>query len=51
MMSLLFLLFLAVMVFTLLDRERWSFITFGIGIVLSTVWLLHHASEKLNIQL
>lgn len=51
MMSPLFLLYLAVMVSTLLDRERPSFITFGVAMVLSTVWLLYHASETLNIQL
>ena len=51
MVSLLFLLYLGVMILTLLDKERLSFITFGVAMVISTVWLLHHASETLSIQL
>lgn len=44
MMSLLFELFLLVMVFTLLDKEKLSFMTFGAAFAFSTVWFLHHAS-------
>ncbi len=51
MMTLLFVVFLVAMIFTLLNREKLSFITFGVAMVLSTVWLLHHASSSLNLQL
>lgn len=51
MMSLLFVLFLLVMFLTLMDREKLSFIAFGVTLALSTVWLLHHASSIVNIQL
>lgn len=51
MMSLLFALFLLVMILTLNNREKLSFIAFGVAMALSTVWLLHHASATLNIQL
>ena len=51
MMTLLFALFLLVMLLTLMDREKLSFIAFGVALTLSTVWLLHHASSTLNIQL
>ena len=51
MMSLLFLLFLLVMILTLIDRERLSFFTFGVAMALSTLWLLYHAQSTLSIQL
>jgi hypothetical protein len=51
MMSLLFVLFLAVMILTLFNKERASFITFGVAIVLSTMWFFHHAGSTLTIQL
>lgn len=51
MMSLLFLLFLAVMILTLADRGKPSIILFCIALVLSTAWFLHHASSTLAVQL
>lgn len=51
MMSLLFLLFLVVMILTLLGREKLSFITYGAAIVLSVAWFMHHAASTLTIQL
>lgn len=51
MMSLLFVLFLIVMILILTNSEKLSFIMFGIAIALSTVWFLHHATSPLNIQL
>jgi F0F1-type ATP synthase assembly protein I len=51
MMSLLFLLFLAVMILALSDKETLSFKTFGVAIILSTFWFLHHATSSLEIQL
>lgn len=48
---LLFALFLLVMVFTLTNRERLSFITFGIAIALSTAWFIYHSTTPLTIQL
>ena len=51
MMSLLFVVFLLTMVLTLLDKERLSFIAFGVAMVLSTAWFLHHATSSLTLQL
>ena len=51
MMSLLFALFLIVMVLTLSNKERLSFVAFGTALALSTVWFVHHASSTLTIQL
>lgn len=51
MMSLLFVLFLVAMILTLADKERPSFIVYGLAMALSIFWLLHHAKSTLNIQL
>lgn len=51
MMSLLFVLFLIVMILTLGNKEKLSFVMFGVAIALSTVWFLHHAGSTLSIQL
>lgn len=51
MMALLFVIFLVVMILTLNNREKPALVTFGVGIVLSTLWFLHHASSHLTIQL
>ena len=51
MMSLLFVAFLVTMILTLCNRERLSFIAFGVAMVLSTAWFLHHASSTLTLQL
>jgi hypothetical protein len=51
MMSLLFVLFLLAMIVALRNKERLSFIAFGVAMALSTVWFLHHASSTLTIQL
>jgi hypothetical protein len=51
MMSLLFALFLLVMIFTLANKEKLSFMAFGAAMALSTLWFLHHASSTLAIQL
>lgn len=51
MMSLLFVLFLVVMILTLMNKEKLSFIVFGVAIALSVVWLRHHATVMPNIQL
>lgn len=51
MMSLLFVLFLAVMILTLRNKEKASFIAFGVAMVLSTLWFFHHAGSTLTIQL
>lgn len=51
MMSLLFLLFLVVMILALSDKETLSFKTFGVAIILSTFWFLHHATSSLELQL
>lgn len=51
MMALLFVLFLIVLILTLANREKLSFLVFGVAIALSVVWFLHHASSTLSIQL
>jgi len=51
MMSLLFVAFLVTMMLTLCNKERLSFIAFGVAMALSTVWFLHHASSTLTLQL
>ena len=51
MMSLLFSLFLVVMILALANKEKLSFMTFGVAIILSTFWFLHHATSSLEIQL
>jgi hypothetical protein len=51
MMSLLFILFLVSMSLTLAGKKTPSFIVYGLAMVLSIFWLLHHASSTLNIQL
>lgn len=51
MMSLLFALFLLVMVLALKQKGKFSFFVFAAAIVLSTGWFLHHASSTLSIQL
>lgn len=51
MMSFLFLLFLVVMILALANREKLSFMTFGVAIILSTLWFLRHATSSLEIQL
>lgn len=51
MMTLLFVIFLVVMILTLNDREKPALVTFAVGIVLGTLWFLHHASSALTIQL
>ena len=51
MMTFLFVLFLIVMILVLKNQEKWSFIVFGVAIVLSSLWFLHHASSTLTIQL
>jgi hypothetical protein len=51
MMTLLFVLFLIVMILVWKNQEKLSFIVFGVAIVLSSLWFLHHASSRLTIQL
>jgi hypothetical protein len=51
MMSLLFALFLLVMLLTLRNKERLSYFAFRAAVALSTVWFFHHASSTLTIQL
>lgn len=51
MMSLLFLLYLIVMVLVLWNKEKPSLVLFGVAMALSVVWFLHHASSTLSIQL
>lgn len=51
MMSLLFVLFLLVMILTLYNKEKASFIAFGVAVALSTLWFFHHAGSTLTIQL
>jgi hypothetical protein len=51
MMSLLFVLFLVVMILTLCNKETASFVAFGVAMVMSTLWFLHHAGSTLTIQL
>jgi len=51
MMSLLFVLFLLVMILTLNNKETLSVIAFGAAIALSTLWFFHHAGSTLTIQL
>jgi len=51
MASLIFLLFLITMIFTLMNREKLSFITFGIAMALCVFWFHHHATSTLVIQL
>jgi hypothetical protein len=50
-MSLLFLLFLVTILLALFNREKASFVAFGVAIVASTLWFLHHASSSLTLQL
>ena len=47
----LFVLFLLVMIFTLRDKERLSFIMFGVAIAVSTGWFIYHSTTPLTIQL
>ena len=51
MQSLLFLLFLATMLLALFNRERPSLVIYGIAMVMSALWFLHHATSPLQIQL
>ncbi len=51
MMSLLFALFLAIMVLALMNREKLSLIVFGVALAASLFWFGHHASSSLAIQL
>jgi hypothetical protein len=51
MTSLLFLLFLVTMILAMSDKEKMSFVVYGIAIVVSVVWFSHHISEPLAIQL
>ena len=51
MQSLLFLLFLVTLLLALFNRERPSLIVYGLAMVLSVVWFLHHATSPLQIQL
>lgn len=48
---LLFALFLLVMIFTLLDKEKLSFITYGVAIAIGTAWFIYHSTTPLTIQL
>jgi len=51
MTSLLFLLFRVTMILAMSDKEKMSFVVYGIAIVVSVVWFSHHISEPLAIQL
>lgn len=51
MISLLFLLFLVTMILALSNKEKLSFIVYGIAIVACVLWFSHHISEPLSIQL
>ena len=42
---------LVAMILTLSNKEKLSFIVYGLAMVLSIFWLLHHAKSTLNIQL
>jgi|AP12_2_1047962.scaffolds.fasta_scaffold91846_2 Family of unknown function (DUF5993) len=51
MISLLFLLFLVTMILALSNREKSSFVVYGIAMVACLLWFNHHVSEALSIQL
>jgi hypothetical protein len=51
MMSLLFLAYFAAMLLALLDCRVAAITCFGIALLLSLVWLNHHASSTLDILL
>jgi hypothetical protein len=51
MISLLFLLFLVTMVLALSNKEKLSFVVYGIAIVICVLWFNHHATDALSIQL
>jgi len=51
MIAALFLLFLVTMILAIANKEKLSFIAFGIAITVNTLWFLHHATSSLTIQL
>jgi hypothetical protein len=51
MTSLLFLLFFVTIVLALSNKEKLSFIVYGIAIVACVLWFSHHISDPLAIQL
>ena len=51
MMSLLFILFLVPMILALMDKEKLSFIAYGLALAASLFWFHHHATSTLAIQL
>ncbi|USG61851.1 DUF5993 family protein [Sneathiella marina] len=51
MASLLFLMFFVTMALALMNKEKLSFIAFGLSIAASLFWFHHHATSTLNIQL
>ena len=51
MISLLFALFLVCMILALSNKEKLCFTMYGIALVASVLWFLHHATTPLTIQL
>ena len=51
MMSLLFLLFLVTIILALSDKEKLSFIVYGVAMVACVLWFNHHIGATLSIQL
>ena len=51
MMTLLFAIFLVAMILALAGQNHGSLVAAGISLLLCVYWLLHHSTDKLNIQL
>jgi len=51
MISLLFFLFLAAMVLTVLNKQSFSLAVFGVAMVLTVYWFNHHMTNTLDILL
>ncbi len=51
MISLLLILFLLAMIFTMVDKKVFSLATFSVALILTVYWFLYHATDTLNISL
>lgn len=51
MMGLVFTIWLAAFVAMLLGKKRWAIVTFVVALVASVLMFLHHASDKMGLNL